>query len=294
MSDTAETMGQPQAAATPNATAAKKGDQRRKRPKLRLVKKATRERSRIEFPYVDLEAALTIAQAMMNAGGVALTREQLAGVTGLALGSGNFVLKCAAARMFGFMAGAQGKHELTALGFDAVGSDERTRRAARARAFLTVPLYKKVYDEFRGKSLPPRPRGLEQAFVHFGVAEKSADNARLAFDKSARQAGYFDNGDERLVEPIIDRMRPLTDAAGEGENPGGASPSRARRLLDQLKEDEDNDLHPFIQGLLDTLPAPNTLWTVEGRGKWLQAAANIFDLLYTGDGTISILVRGHE
>jgi hypothetical protein len=47
-------------------------------------------------------------------------------------------------------------------------------------------------------------------------------------------------------------------------------------------------LHPFIQGLLQTLPEPETEWAVSARAKWLQTAANIFDLIYKGDGGIKI------
>jgi hypothetical protein len=163
-------------------------------------------------------------------------------------------------------------------------------RAARARAFLTVPLYQRVYDEFRGKQLPPRPHGLEQAFVRLGVATKQRTNARLAFDRSAKQAGFFDNGNDRLVEPII-----AGGASAERGQPATVVPdvepgTKAGRLLRKIRSDEEggDDLHPFIQGLLDTLPAPNSTWAIEGRAKWLQAAANIFDLIYMGDGTISI------
>jgi hypothetical protein len=46
--------------------------------------------------------------------------------------------------------------------------------------------------------------------------------------------------------------------------------------------------HPFIEGLLKTLPAPDDDWPAAGRVKWLQTAANIFDLIYKGDGGIKI------
>lgn len=51
-------------------------------------------------------------------------------------------------------------------------------------------------------------------------------------------------------------------------------------------------LHPFVQGLIDALPEPGTNWTVEGRAKWLQAAANNFDLMYKGGGTIHVSAKG--
>jgi hypothetical protein len=47
--------------------------------------------------------------------------------------------------------------------------------------------------------------------------------------------------------------------------------------------------HPFTQGLLDSLPEPNSNWALEGRAKWLQAAALNFDLMYKGgNGEIKI------
>jgi hypothetical protein len=46
--------------------------------------------------------------------------------------------------------------------------------------------------------------------------------------------------------------------------------------------------HPFIEGLLQTLPDPEEDWPAAGRVKWLQTAANIFDLIYKGDGGIKI------
>jgi hypothetical protein len=153
-----------------------------------------------------------------------------------------------------------------------------------------VPLYKKVYDEFRGKQLPPRPHGLEQAFVRFGVSSKQKNNARLAFDKSANQAGFFPSGPDRLIEPIlgasprIAESRPTTATDDVDFPADGFAVAKKREL-------ESNAYHPFIQGLLDTLPEPQTNWAIEGRAKWLQAAANIFDLIYKGSGEIDIVAK---
>ncbi|MGC2410504.1 MAG: hypothetical protein WA441_11055, partial [Methyloceanibacter sp.] len=46
--------------------------------------------------------------------------------------------------------------------------------------------------------------------------------------------------------------------------------------------------HPFIEGLLRTLPEPFSEWPATDRAKWLQTAANIFDLIYKGEGGIEI------
>src|SRR5262249_23543194 len=37
---------------------------------------------------------------------------------------------------------------------------------------------------------------------------------------------------------------------------------------------------PLIQALVGKLPKPNSIWSIEGRAKWLRAAAIIFNLVY--------------
>lgn len=273
---------QNEAAAAPRTASPKKKKARK------AVSKEERGQSTIPFPYQDLENGITIARAILGAGGVALTRDQLAGAMNLSASSGNFVLKVATARMFGLINNIGGKYELSQLGFSIV--DPGRHRAARAEAFLNVPLYKRAYEEFKGKQLPPRPRGLENAFIKFGVPPKQADRARLIFDKSATQAGFFPNGPERLIEPIISgpsipagepsEPEEFTEVPAERPSPGRPVPDRAGKRL-----------HPFIQGLLDTLPEADTTWTIEGRAKWLQAAAHCFDLIYKGAGEVTITAK---
>jgi hypothetical protein len=161
-------------------------------------------------------------------------------------------------------------------------------------------LYSRTYEEFRGKQLPPRPLGLEQAFVRFGVAPKQRTNARLIFDKSAVQAGFFTNGPDRLVMPIVSGAPPAPplstlEVPHHGWRPNAAGDGTlAGHGLSGLSASSTPQLHPFIQGLLDTLPAPETNWSVEGRAKWLQAAAHCFDLIYMGDGMIVIEAKQSE
>lgn len=231
---------------------------------------------------------------MLTGGGVALTREQLAGLMKQPVNSGNFLMKVAAARMFGLVNSSTGKYELTSIGFDILDNDDKRQKAARTAAFLSVPLYRKTYEEFRGKQLPPRPFGLEQAFIRFGVAPKQKTNARLAFDKSAAQAGFFANGNDRLIEPIIGAVARAPNNIDETYF-GGEGGLRADAVVQSTAPSVDaSSRHPFIQGLLDTLPEPQTNWTVEGRAKWLQAAANIFDLIYQGSGEIDIRAKSGD
>jgi hypothetical protein len=130
---------------------------------------------------------------------------------GQAPGSGSFNAKVNTARMFGVLETSVGRYQLTELGFEIM--DPARQSDAMVRAFLNVELFRRTYDEFRGKRLPPRPLGLERAFVNFGVAPKQAKTARVSFEKSARMAGFYHNGDEdRLVVPIGSggNLAPLT------------------------------------------------------------------------------------
>jgi hypothetical protein len=291
----AEEQDEPQASA-PKKVAVKKPTVKRVSPLRKIKLPEAREQSSIGFPYQDLDSGISVARAMMQGGGVPLSREQLAGVMNQSVGSGSFVTKVATARHFGLIVGNNGKYELTDIGFEILDNDSVRQKAAKAAAFLSVELYKKVFDDFRGKQLPPRPFGLEQAFVRFGVSSKQKTNARLAFDKSAAQAGFFPNGPDRLIAPILGvssrvDSRAAAAAADDGSNQNEIEMPAAARLEPAAAH---SAYHPFVQGLLDTLPAPQTNWTVEGRAKWLQAAANIFDLIYQGNGNIEIKAKSEE
>jgi len=47
------------------------------------------------------------------------------------------------------------------------------------------------------------------------------------------------------------------------------------------KEDSTNKSHDLlIQGLVNRLPEPDSIWSLNDRVKWLRTAANIFGLMY--------------
>ena len=163
--------------------------------------KYTRVPSAIQFPYTDMSDAIAVADGLLKGGGVPMSRDQLAAAMALAPGGGGFAKKLSTAGMFGVLDVTAGKYQLTELGFEIV--DSGREQDAKAKAFLNVELYKRTYEEFRGKLLPTRPHGLEAAFISFGVSPKNVKDARRAFEKSARMAGFFPSSTEdRLVLPF--------------------------------------------------------------------------------------------
>ena len=66
-------------------------------------------------------------------------------------------------------------------------------------------------------------------------------------------------------------------APGSGPGSGGSGgPSGGSGVPVQ-------DLHPFIQGLLVTLPPPGEHWPVEKQEQWLAVAKQVSGLLYSSD-----------
>jgi hypothetical protein len=237
----------------------------------------TRQRSTIGFPYMDLKSAIELADAIHSHVGLGdCDDDQLAAWTNQSAKSSTFRVQVYAARTFQVLEGDGSKHKLSELGRAVV--DPKQAREAKSRAFLAVPLYKAIYEKYRGGVLPPAA-ALSRDIVALGVSEKQKDRARLIFERSADQAGFFEHGKQRLVMPGVAHQAE-TSRISEVEkldtgNGGGGDPPSSK-------------LHPFIQGLLQTLPEPESDWPSAARVKWLQTAANIFDLIYKGDGGITV------
>lgn len=78
--------------------------------------------------------------------------------------------------------------------------------------------------------------------------------------------------------------------------------SLAARLLSAQASDAEEDdrgmTDLLILGLVDRLPKPDGIWSLDDRGKWLRTAARIFDLVYkASDGEhreISIVLVNQE
>ena len=48
----------------------------------------------------------------------------------------------------------------------------------------------------------------------------------------------------------------------------------------ETEEADRGTSDPLIRGLVDRLPKPNAVWSLEERAKWLRTAASVFGLIY--------------
>lgn len=255
----------------------------------------SRTRSSIEFPYADLDTAIDVTKAVYHRGG-RCARDELAATLGHdSVISGTFRLKIVAARMFGLVAFDRDEVTITPLGRRIV--DPQHEREARVEAFLSIPLYERIYESHRGFALP-QDIGLEREMVQIGVAPKQKDRARQVFQRSAAQAGFFENGRERLVKPSssqpsppepsrlepdrspiqprpfetdLSRQVPATKFGGSGGGKDSGSPGGSGI------EPMSNKL---IAGLVEELPPLNQTWSQEDLTAWIQLAEMILKKVY--------------
>lgn len=179
-----------------------------------------RDRTLIEFPYADLSRSEELAAALAQAGGkVWIEQTQLAVAMDMSSGGGTFRGRLSAAKMFGFIETEAGKVRLSDLGLHLL--DEATQRAAKAEAFLKVPLYKAMYDSYNGFALPP-PAAIERQMQTLGVPPKQAERARQAFASSAQYAGYIANNG-RFSKPTLAPVPVRDEGSGDGSKGGGGS-----------------------------------------------------------------------
>ncbi len=122
--------------------------------------------------------------------------------------SGTYRQKVYAARDFGLIEINKDDIRLSEVGRGIV--DEQSEDTARVQAFLNVPLYLAIFEEYKSGQLP-QDVGLERKIQSLGVPEKQAARARQVFARSAEQAGFFNYGKDRLVRPVTDGGRQGAD-----------------------------------------------------------------------------------
>lgn len=222
-------------------------------------------RSTIAFPYSGLKDAEQIARALQDSWGGGASPDQLAASLDASPRSGAFRTKVATSRTFRVISISRGNIGLTDLGRKLI--DPQTRAAARVEAFLTVPLFAALVNEYKGTMLPP-DSGLEQKIRELGVSVKQTAKARQAFQRSAELAGFFKMGKDRLVQPA-NLPGPEKPPAGpeDPKSTGGSSLTSIPELPAPLPE------------LWLTLLREGRDWSPEKIQEFVQAARTLHDLL---------------
>jgi hypothetical protein len=116
-----------------------------------------------------------------------------------------------------------------------------------------------------------------------GVSAKQTDKARQVFDRSAKQAGFFWAGNERLTFPVIKtspETKPIDDDGGQGafnnsKGRGGDGPPPTDHALAHLD--------PLLIELLKKIPAVPEGWQARQRLRWFRTFAMNVSQIYDED-----------
>lgn len=234
-------------------------------------------------PYFDLDSSLKVADLIYNKGGGACTGDQLAAWLEYAsIRSGTYLTRVSAAnKHFGF---------ITQEGDSFVVTDRAKKIlapvmpedavSARVEAFLAVPLFAKVYEQFRGSQIPHEV-GLKNLFhsTYKLLPDRAAPAVRV-FLNSAEQAGLLTADRSRLIKPSITASAKPPQAEKEessatekqkGNGGGGGG-------------DGPRGIHEAISGLLRYLPPPGTPWSAQKKASFLKAFTAAIDLIYPEEG----------
>lgn len=223
------------------------------------------------FPYYDLEQSAQLGQLAHELGGSA-TLDQLAGKAQQTPGSGAFRLRLSAALQFGFLERDRDRYRLADTGVLLMQANRSAQ--ARVTAFLRVPLYRRIFHEFKGRMMPP-PQGIENFMRNAGVVPGQVDRARQAFQRSAEQAGLFQFGKDRLVLP------PGTSEDGTGIAPEGRDLIEPTEVKDTSpSKTADVSLHPALQGMLQELPEKGESWTEAEFKAWSDAFLGVLRVVH--------------
>jgi hypothetical protein len=230
-----------------------------------------RQRSTIAFPYSDYGDAEDIAHAIhRNVGHGLCSLEHLASWTNQSSKSSGFRTQVAAARLFGLIESSDSEsYRLSKLGIRAV--DPVHARAAKADAFLAVPLFKAVYDNHRTSVLPP-PAALERELAQLGVAEKQKTKARQVLMASAKLTGYCEQGENRLIAPAMMVGPKKEEVEQKNNNDGGGGGGDSQLALD-----------PLLMALLRKIPAKEDGWPKDKRVRWFKTFAMNVSQVYDDD-----------
>jgi uncharacterized membrane protein YgcG len=194
------------------------------KPAEEQVNDSGRQFSGIAFPAYALIDSIEVANAVHNKGGGYATREQLAAFLEYkSTANGAFLSRVGAAKLFGLLTEENKNIRISALATSILMPEsEEQRKSALVEAFFAVPLFKAIYEEYRGKDLP-EGLGLKNALrVKFQVVPKRIDFAYRTLFDSAETAGFFQakGNKSQLILPVV-RSSPRTDLSNKSEEHNG-------------------------------------------------------------------------
>lgn len=248
-----------------------------------------RTRSGTASPYFDLDTSIKVAETIHGVGGGSCSSDQLAHwLNYKTTRSGTYLTRIAAARQFGLIESMGDRHSVTDRGMRIVAPVMDTDATqAKIDAFMGVELFSKVYQRFRGSTLPA-DGGLKNLFAspEYAILPDRIDAAIRVLINSAEQAGFLvTSGDQRrLIMPsVAGATAPKAQSISEEEKQTPAAPSEKPKGSSHTGVEHTGGVHSAIVGLLRELPPPGTPWPNSKKQRFLTAFQSTIDFIYPED-----------
>ncbi len=250
--------------------------------------KATRgpgPKSGTAYPYFDLQDSIEVAKAVHESGGGRCGRDVVAAALGYStVRSGAFLTRIYAAKQFG----------LIDIEGDTISTTDRASQilhpvmpndamTARVAAFLSVDLFRKVYEKFKGTALPSEI-GLQNLLkTEYKIVADRIKPALRVMLNSAEQAGFFTTGGkQKMIQPPM--------AAAQSETPQQDAPPKITQSEDAPSYSAGQStfggsggggiVHPALIAMLRELPRPGTQWPQAKKDRFMAAFRSIVDVIY--------------
>ena len=244
-------------------------------------------RSGITSPYFDLATSIAVAQIIQQQGAGTSSSQQLAHWLGYkSTNSGTYATRISAAtKHFGLIENSGDIFVITERAkiiLSAVMPEEVI--TAKVEAFFAIPLFARVYEQFRGSQLPPEA-GLKNLFLNtYKILPDRVAQAVRVFLNSAEQAGFFSfNGDRsRLTSPTVKQKSP---SHAEHFNTQDTVLPRSATIAPAKQDTGDENrasgsVDPALISLLHKLPRAGKAWTASEQTRFLTALTHTIQFLY--------------
>jgi hypothetical protein len=243
-------------------------------------------KSATQYPYFDLDDSVAVAKAVHERGGGTCTRDLAAAALGYStVKSGAFLSRIYAAKQFGLIEIDGDNLSVTDRATNILHPVmESDTVVAKRDAFLSVPLFQKVYEKFKGASLPPE-LGLQNLLkTEYKIVPDRIKPAVRVMLNSAEQAGFFAAAGNRTR--LIAPTGVVHTGGGKIESPpakvdGEGQPQPERKQpLSGGGGDGPTGVHPALIAMLRELPRPGTPWPKPKKDLFMTAFRSIIDVIY--------------
>lgn len=165
-----------------------------------------RERSAL-YPMITVDDCFEIIESIDKIGGKVYSNGSIAQALGMSEKTNSFRSKISTLRQYGLISGNQGTFKLTEISNEYLyPTQDEQKKQAKLKAFLGVPLYKKLIEKYENQVLPSIDK-LANVLLgkEFGLTKGTKDSAADNFLKSLEQLDLVVNG-VLVINPLENKV----------------------------------------------------------------------------------------